>query len=148
MHVSSKKARLIIDQILSTELDYLLEVEPQPQLAETNPSPDTPSTSPNTYVEQEKEEILFLDFMLDIEPDLFSKIGNVLNYHSVKRPQRNSRDSFDPPKDIPSGRTSGELVSVISNEWLEESELSTKIICLDSSSIPIINTDQIKLSII
>jgi len=148
LHVSSEKARLIIDQILSTELDYLLEVEPQPQLAETNPSPDTPSTSPNTYVEQEKEEILFLDFMLDIEPDLFSKIGNVLNYHSVKRPQRNSRDSFDPPKDIPSGRTSGELVSVISNEWLEESELSTKIICLDSSSIPIINTDQIKLSII
>ena len=65
----------------------------------------------------------------------------------MKRPQRNSRESFDPPKDIPSRRTSGELVLVISNEWLEESELSTNIIHLDTSSIPIhciINIDQIK----
>jgi len=49
-------------------------------------------------------------------------------------------------KDIPSRRISGGLVSVISNKWLEELELSTEIICLDSSSIPIhciINTDQI-----
>ena len=147
LHVSSKKARLILDQILSIELDYLLEVEPQPQLAEPNPSPDTPSTSANTCLEQKKEEILFPDFMLDIEPDLFTEFGNVLNYHSMKRPQRNSRESFDPPEDIPSGRTSGEFVSIISNEWLEESELSTEIIRLDSSSIPIhciINIDQIK----
>jgi len=85
--------------------------------------------------------------MLDIEPGLFSEFGNVLNYHSVKKPLRNSRESFDPPEDIPSWRTPWELVSVISNEWLEELELSTKIICLDSSSILIyyiINTDQIK----
>jgi len=75
--------------------------------------------------------------MLDIEPDLFSKFGNVLSYHFVKRPHRNSRESFDLPEDIPSGRTSGELVSVLGNEWLEESELSNEIIHLDSSSIPI-----------
>jgi len=65
----------------------------------------------------------------------------------MKRPQRNSRESFDPPEDIPPRRTSGELVLVISNEWLEESELSTNIIHLDTSSIPIhciINIDQIK----
>ena len=77
----------------------------------------------------------------------FSKFVNVLNYHSVKRPRRNSRESFDPPKDIPCGRTSRELVSVISNEWLEEWELSNEITHLDSSSIPIhciINMDQIK----
>ena len=94
-----------------------------------------------------KKEIPFPYFMLDIEHDLFTKFGNVLNYHSVKRPQRNSRKSFHPPKGIPSGRTSGELVSVISNEWLEESKLSTKIIRLYSSSILIhciINMDQIK----
>jgi hypothetical protein len=28
-------------------------------------------------------------------------------------------------------------VSIISNEWLEESELSSNVICLDSPSIPI-----------
>jgi len=52
-----------------------------------------------------------------------------------------------PPDDIPSRRTSGELISVISNELLEESELSTEIIHLDSYSILnhcIINMDQIK----
>ena len=30
-----------------------------------------------------------------------------------------------------------ELVSIISNEWLEESELSSNVICLDSLSISI-----------
>ena len=84
--------------------------------------------------------------MLDIEPDLFSKFGNILNYHSVKRLQRNTRESFNPPENIPLWRTSIELVSVISNEWLEESKLFTEIIHLDSSSILIhciINMDQI-----
>jgi len=64
----------------------------------------------------------------------------------MKRLQRNTRESFNPLKDIPPIRTSGELVSVINNEWLKESELSTEIIHLDSSSIPIRcinNTDQI-----
>ena len=65
----------------------------------------------------------------------------------MKRPHQNSRESFDPLEDIPSGRTSGELIFVISNQWLEESELSTEIIRLDSLYIPIhctINMDQIK----
>jgi len=37
------------------------------------------STSANICLEQEKEEIPFLDFMLDIEPDLFTEFGNILN---------------------------------------------------------------------
>jgi len=73
LHDFSKKARLILYQILSTKLDYLLEEEHQPELAETNPSLDTPSTSANTCLEQGKEEILFPDFMLDIEHDIFSE---------------------------------------------------------------------------
>ena len=77
MHVSSEKARSILDQILSTELEYLLEVEPQPHLGETNPSPDAPSTLANTCLEQEKEEIPFPDFMLEKEPDLFFEFGNI-----------------------------------------------------------------------
>jgi len=127
-HISSEKARLILDQILSTVLDYLLEVEPQPQLAKTKPLPQTPSTSANTCLEQEKEKNMFPDFMLDIKLDFFFEFENILNYHSVKRPQRNSRESFNPLDNIPPKRTLGELVFVISNEWLEESELSTKII--------------------
>jgi hypothetical protein len=39
LHVSSEKARLILDQIISTKLYYLLEVGPKPQVAETNSLP-------------------------------------------------------------------------------------------------------------
>jgi hypothetical protein len=42
LHVSSEKARSILDQILSSELDNILEVEPQ--VAEANSLPDIPST--------------------------------------------------------------------------------------------------------
>jgi hypothetical protein len=41
LHVLSEKARLILDQILSSELDNLLEEEPQ--VAEANFLPDIPS---------------------------------------------------------------------------------------------------------
>ena len=50
LHVSTEKARLILDQILSIELDYLLEVEPQSQLVETNSLPDTTSTPATKFL--------------------------------------------------------------------------------------------------
>jgi hypothetical protein len=67
-HVLSEKARLILDQILSSELDNLLEEELQVDKASS--LPDIPSTLAIPSSEQE-EEILFPNFMLDIEPDLF-----------------------------------------------------------------------------
>jgi hypothetical protein len=145
-HVSSEKARLILDQILSSELDNLLEEEPQ--VAEANSLPDIPSTSAIPSFEQE-EEIPFSDFMLDIEPNLFSDFGNVMNYYSIKKPQNHHsylRKSLNPSKDISYRSTSAELVSVISSEWLEELELSSDIIRLDSPSLPIqcsFNSDHI-----
>jgi hypothetical protein len=139
LHVSSEKARLILDQILSTELDNLLEVELEPQVAEDNSLPDIPSTSASPCLEQEKEDTPLPDFMLDIEPDLFFDFGNIFNYHTMKKPQNKyyPRKSFNINEDIPCGKISGELVSVMSNEWLEESELSSEIIHLDTSSLPI-----------
>jgi len=65
---------------------------------------------------------------------------------SRARKRRNSISRFY-ARHRASRRTSGELVSIMKNEWLEESELSTEIIRLDSSSILIhciINMDQIK----
>jgi hypothetical protein len=138
LHVSSEKARSILDQILSSELDNLLEEEPQ--VVEANSLPDIPSTSAILSAEQEEEEISFPNFMLDIEPDLFSNFGNVMNHHSIKKPQNHRnhlRESLNPSKDISYRSTLAELVSVISNEWLEESELSSDVICLDSPSLPI-----------
>jgi hypothetical protein len=146
LHVSLEKARLILDQILSSQLDNLLEEEPQ--VAEANTLPDIPSTSAIPSSEQE-EEIMFPDFMLDIKPDLFSDFENVMNYYYIKKPQDHHsyiRKSLNPSKDISYRSTSAELVSIISNEWLEESELSSDIIRLDSPSLPIrcsFNSDHI-----
>jgi hypothetical protein len=138
LHVSLEKARLILDQILSSELDNLL--EEKPEVAEANSLPDIPSISAIPSSEQEEEEIMFPDFMLDIEPDLFSDFGNIMNYHSIKKPQNhhnNLRESLNLSEDISYRSTSTELVSIISSAWLEESELSSDVIHLDSPSLPI-----------
>jgi hypothetical protein len=84
LYVSSEKARSILDQILSSELDNILEVEPKG--AEANILLGIPSTSAIPSSEQEKEEILFPNFMLDIKPDPFANFGNVMNYYSINKP--------------------------------------------------------------
>jgi hypothetical protein len=113
-------------------------VSTEPQVAKTNSLPDIPSTSAIPSSEKE-EEIPFSDFILDTKPDLFSDFGNVMNYHSIKKPQNQNhrKESLNPSKDISYRSTSAELVSVISSEWLEESELSSDVIRLDSPSLPI-----------
>jgi hypothetical protein len=78
---------LILDKILSSEFDNILEVEPEPQVAKASALPDTPSTSAiPCSKQQEEKETLFPDFMLDIEPDLFADFKNILNYYSIKKP--------------------------------------------------------------
>jgi hypothetical protein len=85
LHLSSEKARLILDQILASEFDNILEVEPQ--VAKPNPLPDIPSTSATPCSEPPKgEKILFPDFMLDIKTDLFADFRNISNYYSIKKP--------------------------------------------------------------
>ena len=46
-------------------------------------------------------------------------------------------EPLDPSEEAFLKITTKELVSIISNEWLEESELSSDMIQLDSPSIPI-----------
>jgi hypothetical protein len=139
LHLASEKARLILDQILASESNNILEVEPQ--VAKPNPLSDIPSNSATPCSEPPKdEEILFLDFMLDIETDLFADFGNILNYYSIKKTQnhhKHFRKSLDLSEGSSYKSTLGELVSIISNEWLKESELSSDMIRLDSPSIPI-----------
>ena len=78
--------------------------------------------------------------MIDFEEDLFSEYENTSKYHRKRKPQK-SKSSFQEPIDLSDEafliRTTRELVSVISSEWLEESELSSDVIHLDSPSIPI-----------
>ena len=53
------------------------------------------------------------------------------------RKSSSHEESLDPSKEAFLKKTTKELVSIISNEWLEESELSSDVIRLDSPSISI-----------
>ena len=82
-----------------------------------------------------------MDFMLEFKDELFDEYRNTSNYHARRRPQ-NSRKSLnkeplDPSEEAFLKKTTKELVSIISNEWLEESELSSDVIRIDSPYISI-----------
>ena len=70
--------------------------------------------------------------MLDIESDLFADFGNISNYHFRDRPQ-NGHFSIC----LPSEHQLRELISIMSSEWLEESELSSDVIRFDTPPITI-----------
>ena len=58
----------------------------------------------------------------------------------MRRSQKSKKSSFheeplDPSEKVFLKNTTKELVSIISNEWLEELELSSDVIRLDSPSI-------------
>jgi hypothetical protein len=66
--------------------------------------------------------------------------GNTSNYHKEKRPQKYtsySHDKIDPFEQTFSREHIVELASFRSGEWLEESELSSDVVHLDSPSTPI-----------
>jgi len=70
--------------------------------------------------------------MLDIESDLFADFGNISNYHSINKPQ-SSHSSIC----LPNEYQLRELILVMSSERLEELELSSEVICLDTPPITI-----------
>ena len=78
--------------------------------------------------------------MLEFEDELFDKYGNTSNYHTMRRPQKSRKSSFheeplDPSEEAFLKKTTKKLVSIISNEWLEEPKLSSDVFHLDSPSI-------------
>ena len=77
--------------------------------------------------------------MLEFEDKLFDEYGNTSNYHTMRRPQKSRKSSYEEPLD-PSEeaflkKTMKELVFITSNEWLEELEISYDVIHLDSPSL-------------
>jgi hypothetical protein len=78
--------------------------------------------------------------MLEFEDELFDEYGDTSNYYTMRRPQKPRKSSsheeiLDPSEEAFLKKTTKELVSIISNEWVEESELSSDVIRLDSPSI-------------
>jgi hypothetical protein len=118
----------------------LLEKEPQIAEPEFLPKPSQPLAILNPEPPEE-EKTLILDFMPEFEDELFDEYGDTSNYHMMRK-SKGSRNppsikSLDPSKEDFFKKTTKELVPVLSNEWLEESELSPEIIRLDSPSVTI-----------
>jgi hypothetical protein len=141
MHVSAKEARSILMKILQDlheEREKLLEEESQIAESESEPSPTSATLDPEP---SKKEETPILDFMLEFEDELFAKYGNTLNYHVMRKPKEPRKSSsvepLDPSEEDFPKKTTKELVSIMTNEWLEESELSSEVIHIDSTSFTI-----------
>jgi hypothetical protein len=77
--------------------------------------------------------------MLDFEDELYADYVNTLKYHRKPRKTKklSNQELLDPFDKAFLKQTTRELVSIISNEWLEESELSSDVICLDTPYITI-----------
>ena len=145
MHVSANLGRSILTKILENTPKEVekkpLEEEPQIAEPELLPNPLPTSAIPNPEP-PEKQETPILDFMLEFEDELFAAYRNTSNYHTMRRPQKPRKSSsneeiIDPSEEAFLKKTTKELVSIISNEWLEESDLSSDVIRLDSPSISI-----------
>jgi hypothetical protein len=146
LHLLAPKARKILDQILADKPKEPPKEDPleeESQIAELESLPNPPQPSAILISEPpQKEETPLLNFMLDFEDKLFTEYGNTSNYYSVRKPQELKKSSLykeplDPFEEGFLKRTTKELVSIISNEWLEESELSSDAIHLGSPSTSI-----------
>jgi len=123
--IPTDEAKAILDRILEAEIDNTLHDKTYEAEVDTLPNfssaPAIPSSDP------QKEEIPPPDFMFDIESDLFADFVNISNYHSINKPQSGHSSIC-----LPSEYQLRELILVMSIEWLEESELSSEVICLDT----------------
>ena len=134
MHTSLEGARKILDKVLADKPEEPPEenpIEEKPNELELMPS--VPMFEPL------KKEVIPLLVKLDIEDEYFTEYGNTSRYHSIMKPQKTKKISIqieplDPFDEAFLKKTTKELVSIISNEWLEESEISSEVIRLDSPS--------------
>jgi hypothetical protein len=79
--------------------------------------------------------------LLELKKELFDEYGNTSNYYLMRKPQGPRKSSLveplDPSEEVFRKKTMKYLVSIMSDELLEESELSPKVIHLDSPSATI-----------
>jgi hypothetical protein len=143
MLVSAKQGRCILTKILAylpEEREKLLEEESQlaepESLLEPSPTLAIPDPEP-----PKKKKTPILDFMLEFKDEIFAKYGNTSNYYVMRKPQEPRKSSsvepLDPSEKAFRKKTTKDLVSIMSDEWLEESDLSPEVIRLDSPSTAI-----------
>jgi hypothetical protein len=143
MHITAEHAKTILMNTLNDLSKEKLEEE-EISIAEPELLPET--SQPLAIVEpelpqKEEEEFSLPDFSFDIEDDLFTDFRNTSNYNLIKKPQQpRNFATIDPTHSNKVDffkKTTKELISVLSDKWLEESEFLNKIICINSPFVTI-----------
>jgi hypothetical protein len=153
LHLSASEGREILTKILENTpytsicddpLEDIVEIAPkeEPMIVEPEPlaTPLESSTILQVPEPPKEEEIPLSKDMFEFEEDLFSNFGNTLNYSAIRKslaPSAPNQHLFDPTEDKFLKNTVKELTTIISNDWLSESELSHEVIRLDSPSTSI-----------
>jgi hypothetical protein len=153
LHLSASEGREILTKILENTpctsipddpLEDVVETAPEeePEVVESEPlaTPSEASTILQVPKLPKEEEIPLSEDMFEFEEDLFSNFGNTSNYSAIRKssaPSAPNQHLSDPTEDEFLKDTMKELTTIISNEWLRESELSPEVIHLDSPSTSI-----------
>jgi hypothetical protein len=137
LHTPTTKARelpLNLSQITPT-----YEAKPPQELVEKQIA--EPESFPNPYqpsaIIPDTGETPVLANVFEFKDEYFSKFGNTSNYHLIRKPQKSKsypKELLQFTKHAFVTKTTKNLAFVLSHEWLEESELSSEVIRLDSPS--------------
>jgi hypothetical protein len=121
LHLSASEGREILTKIL-----------------ENTPYTSIPNDPSEDVVETPKEEEIPLSQdMFKFKEYLFSNFGNTSNYCVIRKylaPSAPNQHLSNPTEDKFLKENVKELTTIISNDWLRESELSHEVIHLDSPS--------------
>jgi len=122
-------------------LEDVVEKTPEEEPLIVEPEPLTTPLEASTILQvlepPKEEEILLSENRFEFEEDLFSNFGNTSNYYAIRKSSAPNQHLPDPTEEKFLKKIVKELTTIVNNEWLRESKLSSEVICLDSPSISI-----------
>jgi hypothetical protein len=153
LHLSASEGREILTKILENTPYTSIRDDPPEDIVETAPKEEPMIVEPEplaTPLEAstilqvpeplKEEKIPLSEDMFEFEEDLFPNFGNTSNYSTIRKssaPSAPNQHLSNPTEDKFLKNIVKALTTIISNDWLKESELSHEVICLDSPSTSI-----------
>jgi hypothetical protein len=150
LHLSASEGREILTKILENTPYTSIPNDPSEDVVETAPEEEPMIVEPKplatpleaTTILQvleppKEEEIPLSQDMFKFKEYLFSNFGNTSNYCVIRKylaPSAPNQHLSNPTEDKFLKENVKELTTIISNDWLRESELSHEVIHLDSPS--------------
>jgi len=138
MHITVDHAKTILTNIILNDLPEEKEelLEEETQLAKNKPLPDTSQSI--VELANETEITPSSEWMFEIEDGFFDDFGNTTFYHKIIQPQqfRDFNPNFSHPDDLKFLReVIRELIFILGDDWLIESDKSPEVIRFNSPLI-------------